>query len=83
MKPTYNNLFVQQMKKESTTSGGIILTTDVETGNKPAVVVAVGPEAEGVKPGMRCYIKWGDAIPVTHDGVQGAFISEKNVLAYF
>lgn len=83
MKPTYNNLFVEQMKKESTTAAGIILTSDVETGSKPAVVVAVGPDAVGVKPGMNCYIKWNESVPVTHNGVKGAFISEEHVLAYF
>lgn len=83
MKPTRDNLFVRELKKESTTESGIILTSDVETGNKPAEIVAVGPDANGVQPGMRCYLKWTDTVPVTYNGERGAFISEEKVLAYF
>jgi len=83
MKPTYDNLFIAEMKKDTTTASGIVLSRDIETGNKPAVVLAAGPDAKGVKAGMKCYVKWSDAVPVTHEGQIGAFISEKSVLAYF
>lgn len=81
MNPTYDNLFVTEVAPESTTKGGIILTGSVETGIKPAVILAAGPEAEA-QPGLKCYIKWGDSVPVTHEGTKGAIVSEKSVLAY-
>jgi co-chaperonin GroES (HSP10) len=81
MKPTYDNLFVTEVQRESTTKAGIILTGEVETGIKPAVILAAGPEAEA-KPGLKCYVKWGEAAPVTHEGTKGAIISEKFILAY-
>lgn len=81
MKPTYDNVFITEVQKESTTSGGIILTTDLEGGNKPAMIVATGPECQSTA-GLKCYVKWGDVVPVTHDGIAGGIISEKEILAY-
>lgn len=81
MKPTYDNVFITEVQKEKTTSSGIILTQDLEGGNKPAVIVAVGPECDS-QPGLKCFVKWADVVPVTHDGVAGGIISEKEILAY-
>jgi co-chaperonin GroES (HSP10) len=81
MYPTYDNLFVTQVEPKKQTASGIILATDVETGMKPAVILAKGPEA-GCEIGLKCYIPWDKAKAVTHDGTQGAIISEKEILAF-
>jgi co-chaperonin GroES (HSP10) len=81
MYPTYDNLFVTQTEAKKTTESGIILSTDVDSGLKPAVVIAVGPEAK-TQIGSKCFIPWSEAKAVTHGGTQGAIISEKEVLAY-
>ena len=37
-----NNVLVSEAKKEETSDGGIILSGDIATGTKPAVVIATG-----------------------------------------
>jgi co-chaperonin GroES (HSP10) len=81
LRPTSANLFVTEAEVKTTTSTGIILTGGIDTGLKPAVVVATGPDALS-EIGSKCYVNWKDAQPVTYDGVQGAIISEESVLAY-
>ena len=82
MKPTYDNVFVTDVAKETVTASGIVLTGDVETGSKPGLVVAVGPDCNpDLQPGMEVYLKWNEATPVTYQGKQGALVSQTNILA--
>ena len=82
MTPTYDNVFVTQVERKTTTASGIILTGEVESGLKPAKILAVGPDCYVSKVGDVCYVKWGDTAPITEQGVQGAVISEKLILAF-
>lgn len=80
MTPTFDNVYLHEIKKDLKTESGLILQSDVETGNKPAKVVAVGPEVKYVKEGDTVYANWQTAVAVTHDGVQGVLIKEENIL---
>jgi len=80
MRPTFSNVFLQEIKKDLKTASGIILTQDVEAGNKPGMVVACGPDCTQVKPGDTAYVNWKEAIPVTVDGTMGVLVPETAIL---
>ena len=80
MTPTFNNVLLREIKKEMKTESGIILTRDVETGQAPALVEAVGPECKYVQPGDVVFCVWKDSVPITTDGVQGVLINEEKVV---
>ena len=81
MKPTQDNVFVTEVEEEKVTATGIILTGSAETGVKPALVLAVGPEVSEVEAGNKVYLRWGEGLPVTHQGTKGVIISQKNIVA--
>ena len=58
MRVLHDNVLVTEVKneKETTTEGGIILTTDVSTGHKPALVIAVG-EGVDLSPRDKVYLE--------------------------
>lgn len=80
MTPTFNNVLLREIKKDKTTESGIILTQDVDTGQAPALVEAVGPECKYVQPGDVVFCVWKDSVPITTDGVQGVLINEEKVV---
>jgi co-chaperonin GroES (HSP10) len=84
VKPTRDNILVTQAEAEGgerTTESGLILTASVETGIKPAHVVAVGPDVTTVEPGSKVYLKWSECTALTHGGIEAALCKEKYVLA--
>lgn len=81
MKPTYDNVFVTEVAKETTTAGGIILTGDVDKSIKPAKILAIGPDVHDVRVGDKVYLKWGEGLPVTHEGTKGVIIPQKHIVA--
>ena len=82
MTPTANNLLLREIKVDLKTDTGIILTTDLTTGNKPAYVEAVGVETKEIQPGDTIYCDWKKAIPVTVGGDQAVLLSEEAVFGY-
>lgn len=81
LQPTRNNILVVQKEVEKTTAGGIILAgANIESGIKPAVVRAVGPDVTEVKVGSVIYLKWSESVAVTVDGEASAIVSEESVL---
>jgi co-chaperonin GroES (HSP10) len=70
-------------KKENKTAGGIIMTTEVETGHKPALILGVGPNVYSVKPGQRCFLKWNEAMPFTDEDQKMAAVKEEAIFAVF
>lgn len=82
MTPTANNLLLREVKQERKTKSGIILTTDVSIGNKPAYVEAVGVDVKEVQPGDIIYCDWKKAIPVTVDGAMAVLLSEEAVYGF-
>lgn len=81
MKPTQDNVFVTEVAREATTKSGIILTGSAETGVKPGQVLAIGPDVNDIKVGDKIYLRWGDGLPVTHEGTKGIITSQKSILA--
>lgn len=76
-----NNVLVKEheVTGEKQSTGGIILTEDISTGNKPALVLAVGPEVTDVKSGDVCYLKWSEAMPVELEGVKCAILRQGHI----
>ena len=82
MTPTANNLLLREIKQKLKTDSGIILQSEVSTGNKPAYVEAVGAECKEIQPGDTIYCDWKQAIAVTVDGNQGVLLPETAVYGY-
>jgi co-chaperonin GroES (HSP10) len=80
MRVLHDNVLVTEVKneKETTTEGGIILTTDVSTGHKPALVIAVG-EGVDLSPRDKVYLDWSKAIAVEVDGLKCAVIKYEDI----
>lgn len=85
MKPLNDYVLLVETPIESTTSSGIVLAGDVETGSKPGTVVAVGVNVPNtiVKEGDRVAVKWADGLPVTHDGKKGALVPLSSIRAVY
>jgi co-chaperonin GroES (HSP10) len=75
----HDNVLVTEDKAEKTTEAGLILTADVTTGNKPARVIAVGPQVDTLIPGAKVYLKWSEAMPVELDGLKCAVVKYEHV----
>lgn len=80
-----NNFVVvaQDDAKEKTTESGLILTTNIDTGHKPGVVIAVGPEVQAVAPSQKVVLDWSQAKPFTFEGTQLAAVKEEDIFAVF
>lgn len=82
IQPNSDYVLIQQVeapKKETT----IILSAGVkESGLKPAKVLSVGQDVLHTKENTMVYPIWGDAKPVTIDGVELALIKEESIIAY-
>ena len=74
-----NVLVTEDTQKETTTSAGLILTTDITTGNKPARVIAVGPEVTDLLPNSKVYLKWSEAMPVELDGLKCGVVKYEHI----
>ena len=82
MKPTFDNVFIGESKKENVTAGGIIIQGNDGTGAKPGLVIAVGPDCKFVKEGDKVHVKWSEGMYVSDDdATPGILISEENVKA--
>lgn len=84
MKPLKNNILVVDTGEDTkTTSSGIILQTDVETGSKPGFVLAVGPDVEAIKVQDKIALEWNKGLPITLEGEKAILISEEFVKAVY
>jgi co-chaperonin GroES (HSP10) len=81
MRPTQNYVYVIQQEVQTTTASGIILSGDTETGSKPAIIKATGPEVTTCQVGDEAYVKWGDGVPVTHMGEKAIIMPDTSVIA--
>lgn len=80
IRPLKDNIIVERIKKEEVTSGGIVLPGGDRDEADKAVVVAVGPEVEGIKAGDELLINWQKApkidekqYKVSYEDVIGVF----------
>jgi co-chaperonin GroES (HSP10) len=78
-----NNVLVSEYKADETSAGGIILSGDIATGTKPAVVIATGNGEEVVEaalqPKDKIYLDWSKALAVELDGVKCAVVDIEHV----
>ena len=79
MKVLHNNVLVTQSEVEEKTSGGIILSGDISTGNKPAIVIAVGEDVQDIKPKNKVFLDWSKSMPVEIDGLKCAVVDEFDI----
>lgn len=82
MKVLHDNvLVVEDDQKETTTAAGLILSSDITTGNKPARVVAFGDDLKdsGLYPEAKVYLKWSEAMPIELDGVKCGVIAFEHI----
>jgi co-chaperonin GroES (HSP10) len=83
MKPLKDYILLAESKSETTTESGIVLTGSAETGSKPGIVLAIGPDVKDVQVGDKVAVKWGDALAVSVDNSQAALISEESVYGIY
>lgn len=77
MKPTKNFVLIVDAGEDTkTTTGGIILQTNVETGSKPGFVLATGPNTVAVNPKDKVALDWSKGMPITLEGEKAVLISE-------
>jgi co-chaperonin GroES (HSP10) len=82
MKVLHDNVLVtEDTQKETTTAAGLILTTDITSGNKPARVIAFGDELveSGLYPDAKVYLKWSEAMPVELDGLKCGVVKYEHI----
>tara|TARA_R100000541_G_scaffold9826_2_gene17580 strand:- start:12749 stop:13024 length:276 start_codon:yes stop_codon:yes gene_type:complete len=70
------NVVLKETEVQNQSSGGIILSGDVSTGNKPGIVVAVGPDVSNLVPGLKVYLDWKEAMPFEYKGVKMAVVDQ-------
>jgi len=81
MYPTNDNCLVYEVAQETQTAGGLILTGSIETGSKPGMIAAVGPEVDGNFLNQKCFVNWGKGMPVTVEGKMAVLVKVEYVLA--
>lgn len=81
MKMLKDNVLVVEAAKETTSAMGIILTADVSKASKPGLIMAVGPEVEGIETGDRVFLDWSKSLPVDVEGRQGVIIPAEYIKA--
>lgn len=75
-------VLVAAVPKETTTSGGIILSADVKrTASEPGIILSVGPEATHLNKGDTVYLSWDKSMPVRIEGQAAVIISAEHIKA--
>ena len=73
-----NVLVTEKQSGEQTLESGLILTSDVSTGMKPAVVIACGEEVD-LKPEDTVYLDWKQAMPIELEGLKCGVIKFEHI----
>lgn len=73
-----NVLVTEETTKERVTESGLILSADIATGMKPAVVIACGEEVD-LKPEDKVYLDWKQAMPIELDGLKCGVIKFEHI----
>ena len=83
MKVLHNNVLVtQDNTKESTTAGGLILTSSKPSGQSAAKVISMSNEVAAkmtLVAGIRVYFDWSKAMAVELDGIQCAVVDYDDI----
>lgn len=76
-----DNVLISEVQKEATSAGGIILSGDISKASKPGLVLAVGPEVDGLEQGDRVFLTWAESLPVDVEGKQAVICSADSIKA--
>lgn len=74
MRMLNEQVLVTEVKKETTTASGIILSGSTSKAAQPALVLAVGPDVDGIEKGDRVYLEWPKSMAVDWNGSPAAII---------
>ena len=83
MKPLKDFLLVVEVKEEAVSAGGIIMSGAAPDAAKPAIVVAVGPDVEGVEVGDKIATSWENVVKVRHEGEKAGLLPSESVMAVY
>ena len=72
-------LVTEDSTKEKTTEFGLILSSDIATGMKPAVVIAFGDQVEGLEVENKVYLDWKHAMAIELDGLKCGVIKFEHI----
>tara|TARA_Y100000389_G_scaffold179621_1_gene193848 strand:+ start:764 stop:1027 length:264 start_codon:yes stop_codon:yes gene_type:complete len=77
-----DNVLIAATPKETTTEGGIILSSEVKaTASEPGVVIAVGPETTWLTQGDTVYLQWDKSMPVRIKGQDAVIVNSEFIRA--
>ena len=77
-------VLVAAAPKETTTSGGIILSAEVkQTASEPGVILSVGPasSASHLSKGDTVYLSWDKSMPVRIQGQDAVIVAAEHIKA--
>ncbi len=83
MKPLKDFLLVVEVEEEAVSAGGIIMSGAAPDAAKPAIVVAVGPDVEGVEVGDKIATSWANVVKVKHEGQKAGLLPAESVMAVY
>ena len=82
VRPLGKKVLIAEIKRESTTSSGIIIEgRDAGGESRSGKVLAIGPEVDSVKVDDKVLLEWNKAAVVTVDGAQRVMILEEHIVA--
>ena len=73
-----NVLVTEKAQGEKQLESGLILSADISTGMKPAVVIASGEEVD-LQPEDTVYLDWKQAMPIEIDGLKCGVIKFEHI----
>jgi len=81
-KPLGKKVLIAEIKRESTTSSGIIIEgKDAGGDSRSGKVLAVGPEVTSVSVDDKVLLEWNKAAVVSIDGAQRVVVLEGHIVA--
>jgi len=81
-KPLGKKVLIAEIKRESTTSSGIIIEgKDAGGDSRSGKVLAVGPEVTSVGVDDKVLLEWNKAAVVSIDGAQRVVVLEEHIVA--
>jgi chaperonin GroES len=82
VRPLGKKVLIAEIKRENTTSSGIIIEgRDAGGESRSGKVLAIGPEVNSVKVDDKVLLEWNKAAMVTVDGAQRVMILEEHIVA--
>jgi len=86
MKMLQGYVLVTEVEKETTTAGGILLTSDtkLDKATQPGLVLVVSPEVQEtdtINVGDEVYLTWTESQPVNVDGKKAAIVHYSHIKA--